>query len=64
MMRALVLQMEKRERKKRAKLEIIKIMYRRVTVTMHIYTVTVALVHLCTILHLLMWVFFWSKCVK
>ena len=57
MMRALVLQMEKRE-KKWAKLEIIKIMYRTVIVTVHIYTVTVALVHLCTILHPLMWVFF------
>ena len=31
-----------------------KIMYRRVTVTVHIYTVIVALVHLCTILHPLM----------
>ena len=42
----------------------IKIMYRRVTATVHIYTVTVTLMHLCTILHLLMWVFFWLKCVK
>ena len=25
---------------------------------------TVAIVYLCTILHPLMWVFFWSKCVK
>ena len=40
----MVLQMEKREKKKGAKLEIIKIMYRRVTVT-------VALVYLCTIMH-------------
>ena len=31
---------------------------------MHISTVTVAIVHLCTILHPLMWVFFGSKCVK
>ena len=44
MMRAMVLQMEKREKKKGAKLEIIKIMYRRVTVI-------VALVYLCTIMH-------------
>ena len=44
--------------KKLAKLEIIKIMYRRATITVHIYTVTVALVHLCTNLHPLMWVFF------
>ena len=46
---ALVLQMEKRE-KKRSELEIIKIL--------------IALVYLCTILHPLMWVFFCSKCVK
>ena len=45
---------EERERKKEAKLEIIKIMYRRATITMHICTVTVALMHLCTILHPLM----------
>ena len=31
---------------------------------MHICTVTVALAYLCTILHLLMWMFFWSKYVK
>ena len=42
MMRALVVQMEKRERKKKGEqLEIIKIMYRRATVTMYINTVTV-----------------------
>ena len=39
-----------------------KILNAQATVTMHIYTVIVALVHLCTILHPLMWVFFWSKC--
>ena len=39
-----------------------KILNARATVTMHICTVTVALVHLCTILHPLMWVFFCSKC--
>ena len=43
-MRALVLQTEKREKKKGAKLEIIKIMYRKATVTVYICTVTVALV--------------------
>ena len=48
----------RRERKKGANLEIIKIMYRRATITVHICTVTVALVHLCTNLHPLMWVFF------
>ena len=41
-----------------------KISNARATVTGHICTVTVAFVYLCTILHLLMWVFFWSKCVK
>ena len=54
----------RRERKKGAKLEIIKILNARTTVTVHICMVTVALVHLCTILHPLMWVFFCSKCVK
>ena len=39
-----------------------KILNARATVTMHICTVIVALVHLCTILHPLMWVFFLSKC--
>ena len=60
MMRALVLKMEKREKKRGAKLEIIKIMYRRATVTVHICMVTVTLVHLCKILHPLMWVF-WGQ---
>ena len=41
---------EERE-KKGVKLEIIKIMYRKATVTMHICMVTVTLVHLCTIFH-------------
>ena len=41
-----------------------EIMYRRATVAVHICTVTVALVHLYTILHPLMCVFFLSKCVK
>ena len=64
MMRALVLQINKREKKKGANLEIIKIMYRRATVTVHICTVTVALVHLCTILYPPMWVFFLVKMCK
>ena len=41
------------------------IFYARTTVTMHIYTITIVLVHLCTILHSLIWVFFFffiSKC--
>ena len=31
---------------------------------MHICTVTVAIVHKCTILHPLVWVFFGPKCAK
>ena len=31
---------------------------------MHICTVTIAIVHKCTILHPLMWVFFGLNCVK
>ena len=45
---------EERKKKKGAKLEIIKIMYRGATVTVHICTVTIALVHLCKVLHPLM----------
>ena len=41
-----------------------KIINRRATVTVHICMVTVAVVHKCTILHPLMWVFFCSNCVK
>ena len=41
-----------------------KIIKRSATVTVHICTVTVAIVHKCTILHPLMWVFFGPKCVK
>ena len=50
---------EVKEREKKC-----KIINARATVTMHICMVTVALVHKCKILHLLMWVFFLSKCVK
>ena len=60
---ALILYMEKRE-EKRSELDIIKILNARATVTVHIYMVIVAFVHLYTILHPLMWVFIWSKCVK
>ena len=44
--------------------KIIKILNASVIVTMHICTVTIVIVHKCTILHPLMWVFFWPKCVK
>ena len=39
----------------------IKIINRRATITVYICTVTVAIVHKCTILHPLIWVFFWSQ---
>ena len=42
----------------------IKILNGSATVTMHICTVTVVIVHKCTILHKLLWVFFSSNCVK
>ena len=38
--------------------KIYKIMICTTTITVHICTVTVAIVHKCTILHPLMWVFF------
>ena len=44
--------------------KITKILNASATLTVHICTVIVAIVHLCTILHPLMWVFFGSKCVK
>ena len=53
----------RRERKKEAKLEIIKILVCKGTVTVHICTVTVVLLHLCAILHQLIF-FFLLKCAK
>ena len=53
---------ESNQRQEREKIN--KIINASATVTVHICTVTVAMVHLCTFLHPLMWVFFWSKCVK
>ena len=41
-----------------------KILNASAIATVHICMVNVALVHLCTILHPLTWVFFGSKCVK
>ena len=43
---------EKGERKK------YKIINKRITITVYIYTITVTIVHKCIILHPLMWVFF------
>ena len=56
---------EEEERLKREpNWKIIKISNTRVIVTVHICTVIVAIVYKYTILHPLMWVFFWPKCVK
>ena len=52
--------MKKRE-KERSESEIIKILNAHATVAVHLCTVTVAIVHLCTILHPLMWVFFFAQ---
>ena len=41
-----------------------KIIDRRVTVTVHICTVIITIVHKCINLHPLMWMFFYSKCIK
>ena len=51
-------------RQERGKRKKYKMINRRVIVTVHICKVTVAIVHKCTILHPLMWVFFRPKCVK
>ena len=52
------------EREKNVRTEINKIINTHATVTMHICTVTVAIMHKCTIMHKLVWVFFYSNCVK
>ena len=44
--------------------KITKILNASATITVHICTVTEAIVHLCIFLHSLMWIFFWWKCVK
>ena len=46
------------EREKLVRTEINKIIYTHATVTMHICTITVAIVYLYTSLHPLMWVIF------
>ena len=55
--------MEKRE-KKMCEREINKIVNTHAIVTVHICTITVAIVYLYTSLHPLMWVIFCSNCVK
>ena len=52
------------EREKKVRMEINKIINTHATVTVHICTVTVAIVHKCTIMHKLVWVIFCSNCVK
>ena len=52
-----------RETERRRK-KIIKILNISAIVTMHLCMVTIAIVHKCTILHPLMWVFLGPKCVK
>ena len=52
------------EREKKGRTEINKIINTHATVAVHICTVTVAIVHKCTIMHKLMWAFFCSNCVK
>ena len=55
---------EVRWRKKRDERKKYKIIICTATVTVHIRTVTVAMVHKRTILHAMMWVFFWAKLYK
>ena len=52
------------EREKKVQTEINKITNTHAIVTMHICMVTIAIVHKCTIMHKLVWVFFCSNCVK
>ena len=42
----------------------INILYTHATVTVHICMVAIAIVHFYTSLHPLMWMFFYSNCVK
>ena len=54
----------KKREKKMVRTEINKIINTHAIVTVHIYTITVAIVYLYTSLHPLMWVIFCSNCVK
>ena len=49
------------EREKKVQTEINKITNAHATVIVHIWTVTVAIMHKCTIMHKLVWVFFLLK---
>ena len=46
------------EREKKGRMEINKIINTHATVTVHKCTVTVAIMHKCTIMHKLVWAFF------
>ena len=54
----------KKKEKKRSESKTIKILNTHATVAVHICTVTVVIVHKCTIMHKLVWVFFYLNCVK
>ena len=54
--------MKSNQRQEREKIN--KIINASTTITVHICTITIAIVHLCTFLHILMWVFFWVKMCK
>ena len=54
----------RRKKKKWAKCEINKILVCKATVIVHICMVTIAFLHICTILQALMWVFFFFKMCK
>ena len=55
---------ETRETERRREKKTNKIINASATVTVHICMVTIAIMHKCTILHSLMWVFFCSKLCK
>ena len=59
---SLVVHGEEREKKMRTEINIITNAH--ATVTVHICTVTVAIVHKCTIMHKLVWVFLLLKLCK
>ena len=55
---------QREEREKKVETEINIITNAHATVTMHICTVTVAIVHKCTIMHKLVWMVFLLKWCK
>ena len=61
-LRSLVVHKEEREKNVRTEINIITNAH--ATVTVHICTITVAIVHKCIIMHKLVWVFFLLKLCK